>query len=601
MQYLARLLLISVLVTNQFAYSVKQNIALCTVATGKYACYVKEFVESARKNFLPEHHVKYFIFTDQALPVEEEDIVVVRWPHKKWPFSTMMRFKAYHENADLFDSMDYVFAYDVDAIFVDHVGNEILGPSMGVLHPGYYKKDLLNTGIINILMEKNQRSAVYLQPKRIYKQYFAGGFYGGETAWFKKTVAECYKTIIQDLKSGIIAKWHDETHLNYYFLHNPPKIKLSPSYCYPEEAKSDPKYKHLGTKKPIIKVLDKKHTQMRSEERCLDDREFVVLIPSYNNIKYYQANLDSVYNQTYKKYRIVYIDDNSPDGTGEAVCQYIRALNKENITTVIKNQDRKLAMANIYNGIHNYCMDHEIVLMLDGDDQLSDPYVLSRLNDEYKKSDIWFTYGNCWFDTTKRTCPWSKAIEDKEIELNRFREWDGAATHLRTFYAWLFKKVKQSDLMLHGDFFKMTYDVAMFMPMLEMAGYHHKFIKDVLYLYNYENPLNDHKINSRLQLDLNKHIRKNLPKYSPITKLEYFDKILKDSLDINDVCIIEIAAILNDFISEIFNIYNKTEATLILNKILFLQHDFVVKSDLISIASSRSYTYLQQLLAKSTF
>ena len=36
-----------------------------------------------------------------------------------------------------------------------------------------------------------------------------------------------------DLKNNVISKWHDESHLNRYFLNYPPKV-LDPSYSNPE-------------------------------------------------------------------------------------------------------------------------------------------------------------------------------------------------------------------------------------------------------------------------------------------------------------------------------------------------------------------------------
>jgi histo-blood group ABO system transferase len=42
------------------------------------------------------------------------------------------------------------------------------------------------------------------------------------------------QNILKDLNHNIIAVWHDECHVNRYFIDNPPTCILSPSYCYPE-------------------------------------------------------------------------------------------------------------------------------------------------------------------------------------------------------------------------------------------------------------------------------------------------------------------------------------------------------------------------------
>jgi hypothetical protein len=61
----------------------------------------------------------------------------------------------------------------------------------------------------------------------------------------------------------------------------------------------------------------------------------------------------------------------------------------------------------------------------------------------------------------------------------------------------------------------MTYDVAMFMPMIEMAGKRHEFIDQILYLYNDLNPINDNKVNVELQKFIDSYVRKKRP-YAPL-------------------------------------------------------------------------------------
>ena len=60
----------------------------------------------------------------------------------------------------------------------------------------------------------------------------------------------------------------------------------------------------------------------------LEEKHFVIVCASYNNKDWYRWNLDSLINQDYKNYHIMYIDDFSTDGTGALVAKYIQE-NKE--------------------------------------------------------------------------------------------------------------------------------------------------------------------------------------------------------------------------------------------------------------------------------
>lgn len=57
-----------------------------------------------------------------------------------------------------------------------------------------------------------------------------------------------------------------------------------------------------------------------------DQLRFCLVVPSYNNVKskLYLRNLDSIFMQDYQNYHVVYVDDASPDHTGEFVEKYIK-------------------------------------------------------------------------------------------------------------------------------------------------------------------------------------------------------------------------------------------------------------------------------------
>ncbi len=54
--------------------------------------------------------------------------------------------------------------------------------------------------------------------------------------------------------------------------------------------------------------------------------------------------------------------------------------------------------------------------------------------------------------------------------------------------------------------------------MLEMAGNHSQFIREVFYIYNDTSPINDHKIRHDEQVKMDQYIRK-MEKYVPLPHL----------------------------------------------------------------------------------
>ena len=69
--------------------------------------------------------------------------------------------------------------------------------------------------------------------------------------------------------------------------------------------------------------------------------------------------------------------------------------------------------------------------------------------------------------------------------------------------------------MVNGTFFPVASDVVYMLPMLEMAGAHSFFIRDVLYIYNCMTPSNVYKTNRKQQRAFHALIRKR-PRYEPM-------------------------------------------------------------------------------------
>lgn len=259
-----------------------------------------------------------------------------------------------------------------------------------------------------------------------------------------------------------------------------------------------------------------------------EQKPFVIVTPSFNNAKWCEKNLSSVFEQTYSNYRLIYIDDCSTDGTADKVEEIVAKSGKQNHVQLIRNKSNKGAMENFYQAIH-LCSDQEIVVCLDGDDWLAHDKVLERLNEIYANPNVWLAYGGYMEYPTYKKGDYSKPFPIKIIKKNQFRKHPWSASHIRTFYAGLFKKVRVQDFLRNNSFLKVSCDVAMMLPMLEMAGDKIGFIprKDVLYIYNHANPLNDDVMRWKLQQEAEKYIR-SLTKYKPLSSLDSLSEKVKE-------------------------------------------------------------------------
>ena len=82
-------------------------------------------------------------------------------------------------------------------------------------------------------------------------------------------------------------------------------------------------------------------------------------------------------------------------------------------------------------------------------------------------------------------------------------------------------------MLYEGKFFNVTWDLAIMFPMLEMASDGHiRFIPDVLYIYNADNPLSDIKQQRELQKRLEDVIRKKTRYECHEQHYQYTQKLL---------------------------------------------------------------------------
>ena len=274
----------------------------------------------------------------------------------------------------------------------------------------------------------------------------------------------------------------------------------------------------------------------------MEEKKLVIVITSYNNAEWFDRNVGCLFTQLnnegtglYQNYRVIYVDDCSPDGTAELVEKYISDHGQWHRVTLIKNKTRRRALANLYCALQ-LCQPDEIVFNYDGDDWLADDNVFARINSIYQNPDIWITYGQFQNWPTGEMGYCQPLSEDLKQKQNYRKKW-WKPGQLRTFYAWLFNQVKLKDLFFEGPYFQGQFfpanaDLAIYYPMMEMAGSHYQFISEVIYIRNVATPLNDFKANKEIQILGSKLIREK-EKYTLLSEpaIHYFDEYKGRSAD----------------------------------------------------------------------
>jgi glycosyltransferase involved in cell wall biosynthesis len=240
----------------------------------------------------------------------------------------------------------------------------------------------------------------------------------------------------------------------------------------------------------------------------MKNNRFVFIIPFYNVKPFIEQCINSVLAQTYTNYIAIFADDQSTDGTSDSIP------NDEKIIKIY-NQKRLTALENIHNAIiTNNLKDDDIVVVLDGDDFLLYANVLETLNTIYNDVNPLITYGQyVWPNGAMGHC-----YAYSESEFNNLRNMDWRASHLRTFRYSVYKELMIQDSNMNcyrddnGEFYKITYDIAMLYPLMEIAGHKNIYFNSKPLYYYRLHPNNDHALNGAEQKRVEQHIKRK-PKF----------------------------------------------------------------------------------------
>ena len=245
---------------------------------------------------------------------------------------------------------------------------------------------------------------------------------------------------------------------------------------------------------------------MQKEIEYKENKKFLfnIIVPVFNAEKYLKKCLNSIIKQSYKNFQVKVIDDCSTDSSYELASSI--CVNHENFQ-IIQNSRRLGALNNIFELLSLKVKDpaKTIDILIDGDDYLYSGDVFNIIYERYLNTNCLITYGSYLSSKGVQGMKYPWLIR----KFNLYRKYFWYASHLRTFRHDLWLSVNPNDLLnKNGQYFSVAWDLAIMFPMLEMAGNRQVFLKDLLYVYNDQNPISDHKIRRREQILAAKEIRR---------------------------------------------------------------------------------------------
>lgn len=225
------------------------KIGILYIAIGKYKVFWKDFFLSSESLFIREMKKYYFVFTDseELHGMEKENVFIVKQKDLGWPQNTLLRFAMFDSIRNQLSRFDYLFFFNANLIFLKEITTDFLPKYENLLvalHPSYY----LEKDVDRYPYCRNPKSKAYIAYGK-GRYYVQGALNGGKSEAFLNLISELKMATEEDLKRGVIADVHDESHLNHYILdRNDVKI-VGPEYIYPEG--------WLLNKEPIILSRDK--------------------------------------------------------------------------------------------------------------------------------------------------------------------------------------------------------------------------------------------------------------------------------------------------------------------------------------------------------
>ena len=227
----------------------KTNFTVFVIATGKYISYFRQLYSDLASCADYVNRIDIFLLTDQDFEVEKSPNFSKIWVTTKfvsfdnWTMATLLRFKQIRKYSKELPQQNTIWL-DADMrisnpkVFCEQIGR--MTSMTFARHPGFVFSltKFKNFGILRTLKtfltylgflirgqkfngpwENNRASLAYVKPIS-RRRYIHGAIWGGPKNEFISMCEELDRNTDRDLENGIIALWHDESHINQYLSSN---------------------------------------------------------------------------------------------------------------------------------------------------------------------------------------------------------------------------------------------------------------------------------------------------------------------------------------------------------------------------------------------
>lgn len=121
-------------------------------------------------------------------------------------------------------------------------------------------------------------------------------------------------------------------------------------------------------------------------------KPFVIVLYGLNDENWCERSLHSIFEQDYQNFRLIFIDDCSHDKTSQKVKDFILKYSQEHRSLLLQNEKRIGKTDSIQQAM-SYVQKDEVVMPLNAHDWLTEPQILSYLNQMFQNRQTWVLSG----------------------------------------------------------------------------------------------------------------------------------------------------------------------------------------------------------------